>query len=99
MLLSLSVCLFVYWMLCDAKCSPFFWQGSLYEQDKVSFSGSLKTFRECFPVFNNVVFPTAQQVKAIERFMRRLEFHLSKVCACVCVRQMIIDGTNVTDQS
>lgn len=25
------------WKLCDAKLFPFFWQGSLYEQDKVSF--------------------------------------------------------------
>lgn len=46
-----------------------------------------KVFPARFPEFNNVIFPTVQQVKAIERFMRRLEFHLSKVCVCVLRKQ------------
>ena len=35
-----------------------------------------------FVKFNNL-FLVLQQVKAIERFMRRLDFHLSKVCMYV----------------
>lgn len=61
----------------------FFWQGSLYEQDKVSFSDGCRlaeNFRgEVSQCVIMLFSPTAQQVKAIERFMRRLEFHLSKV--------------------
>lgn len=39
------------------SCPSFCWQGSLYEQDKVSFSGGCRLAEKSFrPVFNGVVF-------------------------------------------
>lgn len=88
-------CLFADWMLCDAKCSSFLWQGSLYEQDKVSFSDSLKTFWESFRSVWRCCFPHRAASEG------HWEVHAppgvpSQQGVCVC--QLIVYGTVVTDE-